>query len=41
VLGHKIVVGSGSFGLLLIVLAVAVFILSRLLSNYHRTGATE
>jgi hypothetical protein len=27
--------------LLLIVLAVAVFILSRLLSNYHRTGATE
>lgn len=41
VLGHKIVVGSGSFGLLLIVLAVAVFILSRLLSHYHRTGATE
>jgi anti-sigma factor RsiW len=41
VLGHKIVVGSSSFGLLLIVLAVAVFILSRLLSNYHRTGATE
>ena len=41
VLGHKIVVGSGSFGLLLIVLAVAVFILSRLLSDYHRTGATE
>ena len=41
VLGHKIVVGSGSFGLLLIVLAVAVFVLSRLLSDYHRTGATE
>ncbi len=41
VLGHKIVVGSGSFGLLLIVLVVAVFVLSRLLSNYHRTGATE
>ena len=41
VLGHKIVVGSGSLGLLLIVLAVAVFILSRLLSDYHRTGATE
>ena len=41
VLGHKIVVGSGSFGLLLIVLVIAVFLLSRLLSNYHRTGATE
>ena len=41
VLGHKIVLGSGSFGLLLIVLAVAVFVLSRLLFDYHRTGATE
>ncbi|HVF22409.1 MAG TPA: zf-HC2 domain-containing protein [Pyrinomonadaceae bacterium] len=41
VLGRKIVLGSGSFGLLLIVLAVAVFVLSRLLSDYHRTGATE
>jgi anti-sigma factor RsiW len=41
VLGHKIVVSSGSLGLLLIVLAVAVFLLTRLLSDYHRTGATE
>ena len=41
VLGHKIVVSSGSLGLLLIVLAVAIFLLTRLLSDYHRTGATE
>ena len=42
VLGHKIVVGSGSFGILLVVLAIAVFVLSRLISDYHhRTGATE
>jgi anti-sigma factor RsiW len=41
VLGHKIVVESGSMGVLLVVLAVAVFVLSRLISNYHRTGATE
>lgn len=41
VLGQKIVVSSGSLGVLLIVLAVAVLILSRLLSDYHRTGATE
>lgn len=41
VLGQKVVAGSGSLGVLLIVLAAAVFILSRLLSNYHRTGATE
>jgi hypothetical protein len=41
VLGHKIVVGSGSF-VLLVVLAAAVFVLSRLISDYHhRTGATE
>jgi hypothetical protein len=40
-LGHKIVVGSGSF-VLLVVLAAAVFVLSRLISDYHhRTGATE
>lgn len=42
VLGHKVVVGSGSFGVLLLVLAVAVFVLSRLIADYHqRTGATE
>lgn len=32
---------SGSSGPLLVLLAVAVLVLSRLLSYYHRTGATE
>ena len=42
VLGHKIVVGNGSLAILLVVLGVAVFVLSRLISDYHhRTGATE
>ena len=42
VLGHKIVVGSGSLAALIIFLGVAVFVLSRLISDYHhRTGATE
>jgi anti-sigma factor RsiW len=41
VLGHKLVVGSGSL-ILLVVLAAAIFVLSRLISDYHhRTGATE
>jgi anti-sigma factor RsiW len=41
VLGHKIVIETGSFGVLLVVLAAAILILSRLISNYHRTGATD
>ncbi|HSD47073.1 MAG TPA: zf-HC2 domain-containing protein [Pyrinomonadaceae bacterium] len=41
VLGQRVVVSSGSVGVLLVVLAVAVFVLSRLISDYHRTGATE
>jgi predicted anti-sigma-YlaC factor YlaD len=42
VLGRKLVVeNGGSFGMVLVVLAVAILILSRLISNYHRTGATE
>jgi predicted anti-sigma-YlaC factor YlaD len=40
-LGRKIVGETASFGVVLVVLAVAVFILSRLISDYHRTGATE
>lgn len=41
VAGQRIVVGSGSI-ILLVVLGVAVFVLSRLISDYHhRTGATE
>jgi hypothetical protein len=42
VMGQKIVAGHGSLGILLLVLAVAVFVLSRLIADYHhRTGATE
>lgn len=40
-LGRKIVNETVSFGVVLLVLAVAVFILSRLISDYHRTSATE
>ena len=41
VVGHKIVDESGSFGMVLVVLAGGVLLLSRLISDYHRTGATE
>jgi anti-sigma factor RsiW len=41
VLSRKAIIESGSLVPLLVVLAVAVFILSRLISNYHRPGATE
>lgn len=41
VLSRKIIVESGSLGPLLVLLALAILLLSRLLSNYHRRGATE
>ena len=41
VLSRKLIVETGSLVPLLLLLAVAVLILSRLISNYHRTGATE
>ncbi len=41
VVGHKIVNESGSFAVVLVVLGGGVLLLSRLLHNYHRTGATE
>jgi anti-sigma factor RsiW len=41
VLSRKIIVESGSLGPLLFLLALAILILSRLISDYHRTGATE
>ena len=41
VLGRKIVGESGSFAVVVVVLAGGILILSRLISNYHRTGATE
>lgn len=41
VLSRKVIVESGSLGPVLVLLAVGILILSRLISNYHRTGATE
>jgi predicted anti-sigma-YlaC factor YlaD len=41
VLSRKIIIESGSLGPLLILLALAILVLSRLISNYHRTSATE
>lgn len=41
VLGHKIVAETGSFAVVLVVLAAGILLLSRLISDYHRTGATE
>jgi anti-sigma factor RsiW len=41
VLSRKIIVESGSLGPVLVLLAVAILLLSRLISNYHRTSATE
>ena len=40
-LGRKVVVEAGSLAIVAVVLAVAVLILSRLISDSHRTGATE
>lgn len=39
--GRKIISERVSFGVGLVVVAVGVFALSRLISDYHRTGATE
>lgn len=41
VLSGKFLGESGSFAPLLVVLLLAILLLSRLLSHYHRTGATE
>jgi anti-sigma factor RsiW len=41
VVSRKLIVESGSLIPLVVLLVVAVLILSRLISNYHRTGATE
>jgi predicted anti-sigma-YlaC factor YlaD len=41
VLSRKIIIESGSLGPVLVLLAIAILILSRLISNYHRTSATE
>jgi len=41
VVAHKIVNESGSFAVVLVVLGAGVVLLSRMIHNYHRTGATE
>jgi hypothetical protein len=41
VVSHKFVAETRSVGLLLVILALAVVLLSRLISHYHRTSATE
>ena len=41
VLSRKVIIESGSLVPLLVLLAVAVLILSRLISNYHRPRATQ
>jgi len=40
-LGQKIVDESGSFAVVLLVFGAGVLLLSRLIYDYHRTGATE
>jgi anti-sigma factor RsiW len=40
-LSRKLIVETGSWVPLLVLLPVAILILSRLISDYHRTGATE
>jgi len=41
VLSRKLIVESNSLGLLLVILALAILLLSRMISRYHRLGATE
>src|SRR5689334_6283014 len=41
VVAHKIVNESGSFAVVLVVLGAGVVLLSRMIHDYHRTGATE
>jgi predicted anti-sigma-YlaC factor YlaD len=41
VLSRKFIVETGSLGVVVVLLALAVILLSRLISGYHRTGATD
>ena len=41
VLSRKVIIESGSLGPMLVVLAAGILVLTRLISKYHRTGATE
>lgn len=40
VLGRKVIIESGSLGPVLVLLALAILVLSRLIHNYHRKSAT-
>lgn len=41
VVSRKVIIESGSLGPMLVFLAVAVLLLTRLISKYHRAGATD
>jgi len=41
VLGRKFIVETGNLTLAVVILALGVFLLSRLISNYHRAGAMD
>lgn len=41
VISRKVLIESGSLGPMLVFFAVAILVLTRLISKYHRTGATE
>jgi len=41
VVSRKFIIETGSLGPMLVLLALGVFLLSRLISHYHRSGATE
>ena len=41
VVSRKVIIETGSLWPMLVLLAVRVLVLSRLISNYHRSGATE
>jgi Putative zinc-finger len=41
VLSRKLIVESNSLGLLLVLLALAILLLSRMISRYHHSGVTE
>ena len=41
VVSRKVIIESGSLGPVLVLLALAIVVLSRMISKYHRTGATE
>jgi len=41
VVSRKLVIETGNLGLVLVLLAFAVLLLSRLIASYHRTGAVE